>query len=64
MPTTNLDELLKTVILLRKELHPDLDEVFLEAVVRAEEQFPEDDTEAVRAIQSALKTALAIQRVS
>lgn len=64
MPTTNLDELLKTVSLLRKELHPELDQGFIEAVIRAEEKFPEDDLEALQAIKSALKAALAAQRES
>lgn len=58
MRTTDLKDLTKTVELLRKELHPDLDEGFLEAVVRAEEENPEDDTEALRAIQAALKAVL------
>jgi len=58
MRTTDLTELTKTVKLLRKELHPDLDAGFLEAVVRAEEENPEDDAEALRAIQAALKAVL------
>jgi hypothetical protein len=58
MRTTDLKDLMKTVELLRTELHPDLDAAFLEAVVRAEEENPEDDAEAVRAIQVALKTVL------
>jgi hypothetical protein len=62
MPTTNLDELLKTVTMLGKELHPDLDQGFIEAVIRAEEKFPEDDTEALQLIRLALKAALAAQK--
>ena len=58
MQTTDLKDLINTVEILRAELHPDLDASFLEAVVRAEEENPEDDTEAVRAIQTALKVAL------
>lgn len=59
MRANDLKDLMKTVQLLRKDLHPDLDGDFLEAVVRAEEGNPEDDVEAVRAIQIALKTVLA-----
>ena len=58
MRTTDLKDLTQTVELLRKELHPDLDPVFLEAVVRAEEENSEDDTEALRAIQAALQAVL------
>jgi ABC-type nitrate/sulfonate/bicarbonate transport system substrate-binding protein len=58
MWTTDPKDLLKAVELLRKELHPDLSADFLEAVVRAEEESPEDDAEAIRAIQAALKTLL------
>jgi hypothetical protein len=56
---TELKDVIQTVDLLRRELHPDLDAQFLEAVVRAEEENLEDDTEALRAIQSALKDVLA-----
>lgn len=58
MRTTDLKDLTKTVEILRAELHPDLDAGFLEAVVRAEEENPEDDAEALRAIQTALKAVL------
>ena len=58
MRTTDLKDLTQTVELLRKELHPDLDPAFLEAVVRAEEENSEDDTEALRAIQAALQAVL------
>ena len=58
MRTTDLKDLTQTVELLRKEFHPDLDPAFLEAVVRAEEENSEDDTEALRAIQAALQAAL------
>ena len=58
MRTTDLKDLTQTVELLRKELHPDLDPAFLEAVVRAEEENGEDDTEALRAIQAALQAVL------
>jgi hypothetical protein len=62
MATTDLTDLMKTVALLRAELHPDLDATFLEAVVRAEEANPEDDAEAVRAIEMALNAVLAVKR--
>ena len=58
MRTTDLKDLTQTVELLRKELHPDLDPAFLEAVVRAEEENNEDDTEALRAIRAALQAVL------
>lgn len=58
MQTTDLKDLLETVELLRQHLHPDLDPAFLEAVIRAEEQNLEDDAEAVRAIQLALRNVL------
>lgn len=64
MRTTDLKDLLKTVEQLRAELHPDLDATFLEAVVRAEEENPEDDAEAVRVIQAALKAALTAKGVA
>lgn len=64
MRTTDLKDLLKTVEQLRAELHPDLDAKFLEAVVRAEEENPEDDAEAVRVIQAALKAALTAKGVA
>lgn len=58
MQTNDLQDLLETVEQLRAEIHPDLDAKFLEAVVHAEEENPEDDAEAVRAIQAALKAEL------
>jgi len=58
MRTTDLKDLTNTVEKIRTDLHPDLDAAFVEAVVQAEEQNPEDDAEALRAIQVALKTAL------
>jgi hypothetical protein len=58
MRTTDLKDLTNTVEKLRRELHPDLSADFVHAVVQAEEQNPEDDAEALRAIQAALKTAL------
>jgi hypothetical protein len=58
MRKTDLHDLIKTVELIRKDLHPDLEPQFIEAVVRAEEENPEDDETALRAIQSALRTLL------
>src|SRR5690242_15821278 len=46
MRTNDLQDLLETLELVRKEKHPDVDPAFLVAVVRAEEQNPEDDQEA------------------
>ncbi len=59
MRTTDLKDLLATVEKLRADLYPDVAARFLEAVVRAEEENPEDDAEAVRAIQAAVKAVLA-----
>jgi hypothetical protein len=61
MRTTDLGELTATVELLRTELYPDLDAKFLEAVVYAEEKNPEDDEEALRAIETALKAVLVLK---
>ena len=58
MQTTDLRELLDTVEAIRAEKHADLDAGFLGAVVRAEEENPDDDAEAIRAIEAALKTLL------
>jgi hypothetical protein len=64
MRTNDLKDLLTTVEALREELHPDLDASFVEAVVRAEEQNPEDDDEALRAVRAALTVALAAKGVA
>ena len=61
MQTTDLKDLIDAVESLRKQLYPDLDAGFLEAVVRAEEENPEDDAEALRAIQAALKVVMVAQ---
>ncbi len=61
MQTNDLRDLLEAVEAIRKEIHADLDGGFLAAVVQAEEQNPEDDAEAIRAIQEALKAALAVR---
>jgi len=58
MRTTDLNELMQTVETLRGELHPDLDARFLEQVIRAEAENPEDDAEAIRVIELALKALL------
>lgn len=55
MATSDRDELLTTVELIRKELHPELDEGFLAEVVAAEELNMDDDGEAVQAIRRALR---------
>lgn len=62
MRTTDLQDLISTVEKLRQELHPDLDAAFLAAVVRAEDENPEED-EALRAIQTALRTLLTTKGV-
>lgn len=59
MQTTDLKDLLETVEILRRQIHPELDSGFVVAVVRAEEQNPEDDAEALKAIQRALRDVLA-----
>jgi hypothetical protein len=58
MKTTDLQDLLKAVESIRKEMHPGVDQRFLEAVVAAEELNPEDDEGAIRAIQLALNVSL------
>jgi hypothetical protein len=58
MRTTDLKDLTDTVETIRTALHPQLDTEFLKAVVLAEEENPEDDDEALRSIQAALKTVL------
>jgi hypothetical protein len=63
MRTTDLKDILATVERLRDELHPDLDPAFIQAVVRAEEENLEDDAEALRMIESALKAVLAKMEV-
>ena len=62
MRTTDLADLLKAVESIRAEMHPELDRGFLEAVIEAEEANPEDDVEAIRAIEAALSTALRATR--
>ena len=58
MRTTDLRDLMLTVEQVRSEKHPSLDPTFLEAVITAEEQNPEDDNEALRCIQVALSVVL------
>lgn len=58
MKTTNLKSLLEAVEILRSEMHPDLEKSFLEAVVQAEEASPDDDGEAVLAIEKALSALM------
>ena len=58
MKTTNLNDLIEVVRRIRDEKYPQLDMQFLEAVVRAEEDNPEDDEEGLRSIRQALTRAL------
>ena len=59
MRTSDLDELRDVVEKVRAEEFPDLDATFLNAVIDAEEGSPEEDEEALRAINAALDAALA-----
>jgi len=61
MRTTDLQDLLETVERIRGDIHPDLDARFLAAVIRAEEENPEDDAEAVRVIELALRAVLSAE---
>jgi predicted transposase YbfD/YdcC len=58
MKTNEFDDLIRTVEQIRLKLHPELDAAFLRAVIQAEEQNPEDDAEALRAIEAALGVVL------
>jgi hypothetical protein len=58
MKTKDLKSLLETVDALRREMYPDLDNGFLEAVVKAEEANPGDEGEAIAAIEKALSALL------
>lgn len=60
MRTIDSSELMNAVETARLELHSELDPEFLRAVVKAEEENPEDDAAALRAIRQAL--AVAIER--
>lgn len=59
MRTTDLKDLLDTVEAIRVEFHPEIDSMFLAAVVEAEESNPDDEPAAVKAIEKALKECLA-----
>jgi hypothetical protein len=59
MRASDLEEITKTVAAVRAELHPELAAEFLDAVIRAEEENPEDDEGALRVIQAALTKVLA-----
>ena len=63
MPTNDLNDLSNTVEAIRKEMHPELDGAFLDAVVLAEEENADNDVEAVNAIRSALAMVLAPKAV-
>lgn len=64
MRTTDFQELLDTVERLRKEKYPSLDDGFLQSIVRIEEENPEDDAEALRAIDDALRAVLSTKVTS
>ena len=59
MRKTELDDLMTTVERIRKDTFPDLDSNFLQAVVKAEEEYPEDKDGALREIKKALTSYLA-----
>jgi len=62
MRTTELKDLLKTVQAKAKELHPDLDVGFLQAVVRAEQENADDGAAALQDIEKALEASLGRKR--
>lgn len=64
MKRTDLEDLRRTVEQVRSEVHPDLDADFTDSVVTAEEQNPEDDAEAMRAIESALTKSITLKGMS
>jgi hypothetical protein len=64
MKTKDLKSLLETVEGLRGKMYPELEKTFLEAVVQAEEANPEDDAEAVTAIEKALAALLKAKGVT
>lgn len=62
MRTTELKDLLKTVKAMAAERHPDVDVGFLEAVVRAEQENPDDGAAALQDIEEALQASLGRKR--
>jgi hypothetical protein len=58
MRTSEIKALLKTVKSIGGERYPDLDPAFLEAVVTAEHENPDDKTAALRDIEVALQKLL------
>lgn len=58
MRTIDSSELMAAVETARLSLHPELDAEFLATVVRAEEEFAEDDGAALKAIGEALAAAI------
>lgn len=62
MKTSELKALLKTVRTIAAEKHPDLDADFLEAVVAAEQENPDDQPAAQREIELALEKTLSRRR--
>lgn len=58
MQTTDLRELKEAVEHARRTKHPDLPSDFLDAVISAEERFPEDDQAALTEIRKTLDSIL------
>jgi hypothetical protein len=58
MRTSEIKALLKAVKTIGTERYPDLDQGFLEAVVTAEHENPDDKTAAIREIEKALQALL------
>lgn len=58
MTMTDLQDLLDTVEQMRQRMHPELDSGFLEAVVQAEHDFPDDNESALNVIEAAMRQAL------
>lgn len=61
MRTTELKDILKTIEAIRAQDYPELDKSFLEAVVIAEDENPDDEGEAIRSIESALQSVLKVK---
>ncbi|MFB4203654.1 hypothetical protein KBTX_02664 [wastewater metagenome] len=59
MKKSELEDLITTVETLRKQKFQNMDRKFIEEVIRAEEENPEDDGEAFRRIKDALEGCLA-----
>lgn len=59
MRKTELNELIRTVEIVRQKSFQDIDSDFLKSVIDAEAKNPEDDDGALRDINQALKVYLA-----